>query len=243
MPSASYLVVPSFQLEVRFAVATTSGGNPYSSAAFGSNPTPVNGLGIAGFVLSIIGVLTCGTLNIVSLPISMIALLWRPRGFAIAGTVISFLGVGFLALVGWGIVAGVMGLKGIAEEITRINETNIAIADARNAIENYRREHNTLPDGIEGNKLVVPFKDGWQTELRYEVDGNEYVIRSAGPDKAFDTPDDLTSHEQQVETNLDIDIGDGPIDGPVMIPEGASGEIKLPAEDPSGAVENSDESE
>ncbi len=203
----------------------------------------MNGLGIAGFVLSIIGVLTCGTLNILSLPISLVALLWKPRGFAIAGTIISLLGVGFLTLAGWAIVAGFIGLKGVAEEFGKINNTHITIADARNAIENYRNEHNTLPDGIEGNKLVVPFKDGWQTELRYEVDGNNYLIRSAGPDKTFDTPDDLTSQQQQVETNLDIDIGDGPVDGPVMIPEDATGEIQLPAEDPSSAVETSKDSE
>lgn len=224
-------------------MATTSGGSPYSNSAFGSSPAPVNGLGIAGFVLSIIGVLTCGTLNILSLPISLVALLWKPRGFAIAGTIISLLGVGFLTLAGWAIVAGFIGLKGVAEEFGKINNTHITIADARNAIENYRNEHNTLPDGIEGNKLVVPFKDGWQTELRYEVDGNNYLIRSAGPDKTFDTPDDLTSQQQQVETNLDIDIGDGPVDGPVMIPEDATGEIQLPAEDPSSAVETSKDSE
>lgn len=224
-------------------MATTSGGSPYSNSSFGSSPPPVNGLGIAGFVLSIIGLLTCGTLNILSLPLSLIALLWKPRGFAFAGTIISFLGVGFLTLAGWAIVAGFIGLKGLAEEAGKAFDTHAAISEANEAIRRYQQEHNALPDGIEGNKLVVEKKDAWQTELRYEVDGNNYVIRSAGPDKTFDTPDDLTSQEQQVETNLDIDIGDGPIDGPVMIPEGAPSEIQLPAEDPSGAVKSSDDSE
>ena len=224
-------------------MATTSGGSPYSNSAFGSSPAPVNGLGIAGFVLSIIGILTCGTLNILSLPISLIALLWKPRGFAIAGTIISLLGVGFLTLAGWAIVASFIGLKGLAEEAGKALETHSAISEANEAIQRYQREHNALPDGIEGNKLVVEKKDAWKTELRYEVDGNNYLIRSAGPDKKFDTPDDLTSQQQHVETNLDIDFGTGPSDGPVMIPEGAPSEIQLPAEDPSSAVETSNDNE
>lgn len=204
-------------------MATTTAGNPYHSGP--GNAAPTNGLGIAGFVLSLIGILlTCGTLNIISLPVSLVALAWKPRGFAIAGTIISVLGIGFLALVGWGIVAGFMGLKGLADLAGQQIQTQSVISDAKNAIENYRSENNTLPDGIEGNKLVVEKKDGWGTELRYDLEGDSYLIRSAGPDKKFNTSDDVTSKdtsEMEVETNLDINVGeDGmPSDGPVLVPE------------------------
>lgn len=204
-------------------MATINSGNSYPY-----EPKPTNTLGIVGFVLSLIGILlTCGTLNIISLPLSLIALAWKPRGLAIAGTLVSALGVAFLALVGWGMVAGFMGLKQIADIAGKAIQTQVVITEAKASIENYRAQNNALPDGIEGNKLVVVKKDGWETELRYDLDGDSYLIRSAGPDKEFDTEDDITSKDadaMEVDTNLDINVGeDGlPSDGPVMVPDGSS---------------------
>ena len=40
---------------------------------------------------------------------------------------------------------------------------------------------------------VVP-ADGWGVALRFQRDGDRFTLRSAGPDRAFDTPDDLV-HE------------------------------------------------
>jgi hypothetical protein len=37
---------------------------------------------------------------------------------------------------------------------------------------------------------VLP-KDSWGTVLRYRLAGSNYVIQSAGPDRKFDTPDDI----------------------------------------------------
>lgn len=230
-------------------MATTSAGNPYQSGPSGPGSTqPTNGLGIAGFVLSLIGILlTCGTLNVISLPLSLIALAWKPRGFAIAGTIISVIGVAFLALLGWGMVATIIWGKGMADEIGKNMQTVTVISEAKNAIENYRAENNALPDGIEGNKLVVEKKDGWGTELRYEQIDGSYLIRSAGKDKQFNTADDVTSKnlgDMEVDTNLDIDIGEGMEgDGPVMIPDGTSSNIEVPEETTPATPENSDDSE
>lgn len=213
-------------------MSSTTSANPYQPGPSASQPT--NGLGIAGFVLSLVGILlTCGTLNVISLPVSLVALAWKPRGMAIAGTIISLIGVAFLALIGWGIVATIIWGKGVADEIGKVIQTQSVISESKNAIENHRLEHNTLPDGIEGNKLVVEKKDGWGTELRYEVEGDSYLIRSAGPDKQFDTSDDLTSKDNaamEVETNLDISTGeDGmPSDGPITVP--SDGPIQMPAD-------------
>jgi hypothetical protein len=51
-----------------------------------------NGLGTAGFVVSLVGVLTCGFLSPVGFLFSLIALFKPPRGMAIAGAVLGGLG-------------------------------------------------------------------------------------------------------------------------------------------------------
>jgi hypothetical protein len=197
--------------------------NPYGdqSNSF-RNPAPFNGLGLAGFILSLVGLIaTCGLLNPISLLLSLIALLWRPRGFAVAGTIISLVGTAFLVTVGFGIVAGFMGLKEIVSEASGRLQTETAILEAKANIEQYHAENGTYPDGVEGNKLVLGKKDAWGTELRYDSQDKSYVIRSAGPDKQFDTTDDVTS-EQPMQTDtspLDIQFGpDATGDGPVVIP-------------------------
>lgn len=37
------------------------------------------------------------------------------------------------------------------------------------------------------------FVDGWETSLRYRPLGSRYELRSAGPDRHFETPDDLSA--------------------------------------------------
>jgi hypothetical protein len=201
-------------------VGDQSVSNPYQATNYGAPAKqPVNGWGIAGFVTSIIGLLTCGLLNIISLPVSLVGLCFKPRGFAIAGTVISCLGCALLALLGWGIVAGILGLKQVVTEAGKGIETVAALGEATAKIEAYRAEHNMLPDGIEGNKLIIDRKDAWGQSLRYELSGSTYIIRSAGPDQQFDTPDDLKSNEHQADTNITIEGGgDGMPEGPIVIP-------------------------
>ncbi len=62
-------------------------------------PRRSNGLGVAGFVVSLVGVFTLGLLCPVGLLLSLMALLRSPRGFAFAGVVIGLLGTIFLAVM------------------------------------------------------------------------------------------------------------------------------------------------
>jgi hypothetical protein len=213
-----------------------------SSSSFRS-PEPVNGLGIAGFVLSILGVLTCGMLTVLSLPLSLIALAKRPRGFAIAGTVISLVGVALFASIGWGLFNLYILGRDTITEIQGIANTQNEIRAVQNDIENYRQEHNTLPDGIEGNKLAVVHNDGWGTALKYETIEGGYLIRSAGPDKQFDTADDVKSNEQKFADNLEIDAGGGPTDGPIILPSDPPSGTSTPTDDDPVTPEKTDESE
>src|SRR5882724_11802812 len=51
-----------------------------------------NGMGLAGFIISLIGWLTCGVLCPIGLIFSAIGMRKEPRGMAIAGFVIGLLG-------------------------------------------------------------------------------------------------------------------------------------------------------
>lgn len=73
---------------------------------------PSNGLGVAGFVLSLVGFLSCGLLSPLALLLSFIALFKPPRGLAIAGFVLGLVGSWWVFL-GGGLVM-VLGLIGLS---------------------------------------------------------------------------------------------------------------------------------
>lgn len=141
-----------------------------------------NGLGIAGFVVSLVGLCTCVTFP-VGLVMSLVALKKHPKGFAIAGAIIG--GVGTLLLV-----AGLVVYFAVPD-IKYTFETVFVMAEATTIIEEYRRTNDALPTENEGNELLQDLEDGWGNPLRYELDGERYVIRSAGPDGRFSTDDDI----------------------------------------------------
>lgn len=74
--------------------------NPYHSPQFAPSTRvqSSNSLGVAGFILSLIGIVLCGPLTLVGLILSLFALGRQPRGFAIAGLIIGVLGVAFMLL-------------------------------------------------------------------------------------------------------------------------------------------------
>ena len=174
-------------------------------ASDGTQPVnQTNGLGIAGLVVSILGILSCGIISPLGLLLSLIALLKPPRGLAIAGTVVGFLGTGFLVLVGWGMVMGVtIGVKTV--------KTRELALEARDVIEEYYTENAAYPDGIEGNKLIAGMVDAWDNDLRYDADDDSYLIRSASHDGDMDTDDDILVNSSDVSFDLgklDIDVDD-----------------------------------
>lgn len=139
---------------------------------------PGNGMGVAGFVVSLVGfVLTCGLLCPIGLIFSLIGLGRQPKGFAIAGTIIGALGSLMLvavAVFGW--PYGVTGLR---------------LAWNKNAIETYAQEHGEMPDDEEGVRILPDPLDGWDRPFRYVRIPGSYELKSAGPDGLFDTQDDL----------------------------------------------------
>lgn len=116
---------------------------------------PSNSLGIAGFICSLLGLLTAGVLSPVGLILSLIALGRQPRGFAIAGVVLGLLGTcgGVIVLVIFG--AALLALIGIgmAAAFLALNdpqrmEITVDMANIEQAVERSRHETGYLPASL-----------------------------------------------------------------------------------------------
>jgi hypothetical protein len=156
---------------------------------------PTNGLGIAGFIVSLVGlVATCGVLCPLGLLLSLFGLLKRPRGFAIAGTLIGLVGTAFIACFVGLFAAAVVSRVHQAELSEKAQMTADVLAEAEQIIDTHYVDHGKLPDGIEGNKLLVELSDGWGGSIRYDrEDDQRYLVRSPGEDGEFDSDDDVTT--------------------------------------------------
>ena len=80
-------------------------------------PAPTNGLGIAGFIVSLVGFLSCGLLSPIGFLLSLVGLTKQPRGFAIAGAIIGAIGTLWLFLFGFAMIVALLGLSSAARQI------------------------------------------------------------------------------------------------------------------------------
>jgi hypothetical protein len=191
---------------------------------------PANNLGLAGFITSILGLISCGVLSPIGLLLSLIGLTKRPRGFAIAGTVIGIIGTVFLALVGVGIVLGILGIGAGVKALKEYASTHEQAMKLYAEIEQRKAQGgagtgagtsagagNAL-DATTANALAAKYTDGWGTPLRADVAAGVITIISAGRDKSFDTQDDLRFNE------LDLKPATRPA---TTEPDGAGGAINV----------------
>ena len=172
-------------------------GGPHSRPY---NAPAENGMAIAGFVLSIVGLLSCCLTSPIGLILSIIGMKKTDQqGLAIAGLVLGILGtLGLIAIVAY-IVIVMVFLGGVAfwatEAIGTASErarTNQAMDVARSTIESNVSRTRSLPSDSSGTSMVVRHRDAWNRSLRYErLGNNRYQIISSGPDKQFDTRDDI----------------------------------------------------
>lgn len=158
---------------------------------------PTNGLGIAGFVVSLSGLIVCfGLICPIGLLLSVIALVNPPRGFAIAGAIIGFIGsiLGVMAVL---VFTNVIG-NGTFLNAFYPSATSMTIYSASVDIDNhYMSNNNTLPDEPTGNTIINGYVDEWNNNLQYKpMQGSttDYTITSAGPDGIFGNGDDDTQY-------------------------------------------------
>jgi hypothetical protein len=165
-----------------------------------SPPGSSNALGLAGFIVSLVGlVLTCGVLCPVGFVLSALGLRKEPRGLAIAGVAIGAVGT-LLAVAAAIFVVKSLHLLGRTAgdgafefEGPRVS-TEITLSMAEELIDLENAEKGRLPAEADGTALLASMTDGWGRALRYERGADDgYTIRSAGPDGAFGTGDDVTT--------------------------------------------------
>ncbi len=156
----------------------------------GSTPTPSlprrsNGLGLAGFIVSLVGLLTLGCLSPVGLVLSLVAVFRRPRGFAVAGLVLGCIGL---------TVGGVIGTKFVYSWI----ELAPAISDGGDIaaeLPKYRSSHaGAFPPSLDDLPgLPVSAKvDEWKQLYHYRVCPEGWVeLTSDGEDGIAGTGDDF----------------------------------------------------
>ena len=174
--------------------------NPYSQAYENPQPNQIppsppiqsNGLGTAGFVVSLIGLLTCGVLSIFGLGLSLFGLGKNPKGFAIAGTIMGLIGLVELVFVGLFVYNMVQAVGTFQTAILEDHTESMARQIANEVADEWDRSKE-LPNEAEGQVFAEGETDLFDSGFRYETDGKSFTIRGAGADQMFDTEDDVTA--------------------------------------------------
>jgi len=151
-----------------------------------------NTLGTAGFVTSLVGWVTCGVLCPIGLVLSAIALFKRPRGMAIAGTIIGALGtafVAFIATVGIGTVAAMFGFASL---IGVAMEQQATLTQASSEVRTFYQAEGRMPSDSEFDALMMAEGIDYEgTAPRLiSTDGTDFTVALPGSDGQFGTDDD-----------------------------------------------------
>lgn len=187
-----------------------------SVAAVESNP-----LGLAGFIVSLIGFLAGGILCPIGFILSLFALGRRPRGFAIAGAIIGFLGScgglivfmifgsAILAMLGIATAgAAIAGANGAGGPVALPSHRDAVLAEMARAREAIRAREPAGPAGsplplhlaqvevVQPGGRRVPFislTDPWGESYAYvySIGADAFDLASSGPDRKLGTADDI----------------------------------------------------
>jgi hypothetical protein len=177
-------------------------------------PAPSNGLGIAGFIVSLIGLLgTCGALSPIGLILSLVAMFKRPRGFAIAGLILGLLGSIWIIIavfvIGLGVIGAAVGIGLAAPHLKALSDMGTIYQDVQAEV---ARTGAVPPDlkSVPGkHELTDPWKHPYRLVPHKD---NTFDIISDGPDGKPGTPDDITIHSGDLPPGQS---GSGPSSGPV----------------------------
>ena len=215
--------------------------------------TETNGLAIAGFVCSLLGIFgSCGLLSPIGLILSLVAIGREPRGFAIAGVVIGALGTCFMipvvivaialpmlllsVLIGLGLGGTLTGIFG-PEFSAKVEMAQIA-----GEIQTYQDDHTMLPITLDDLAIAdVDLKtDQWGHPYGYELgaDGQSYRLFSVGPDGAAGTADDIVANPDWVihhDSSESVHPTPPPPSGsPAPAPASGTGDSSATSAEPGG---------
>lgn len=160
---------------------------------------PSNALGVAGFVLVMVGLLgACFVpfllLGLIGTILCAVAVFRTPRGLAIAGLIVGGLEVlfGLVVLVFIGTILGgaAVGLNAAAK-IMQTMQTGVAI---RQVIDAEQSRTGTLPATLASVPGLTTTTDAWGRPIHYVPNSptvGEYELISDGPDSTPGTADDI----------------------------------------------------
>ena len=171
---------------------------------------PTNSLGVAGFVVSLTGLIaTCGVLSPIGMLLSFFALFRKPRGFAFAGLVLGIVGSFWILLI------GLLGLVAAGGAAVGIHAANQHMEYARDyeaitaSVEQYKSQAGFVPASLLelSNVNDDQLKDQWGNYYNYTVgaDGQSFTLKSDGPDGAADTEDDFELPQGQMFDHIGPD--------------------------------------
>lgn len=206
-------------------------------------PKKDNGMGLSGFIVSLVGLFLCGIPSVIGLIISAIALKKEPRGLAIAGVIIGI--IGMFQLVGVGLL-GYQWVQLAREGLTEINSmlAEVQLEQAAAEIGSVWKEREQLPTQEEGEEMLMGRNDMMNNSLVYETDGTSFSIRSAGADGTLETEDDIVVGPfEDPQTAIDLELNFEDLesdDDPMEEPEtGVSDDPpKDPETNPGDLMEN-----
>lgn len=160
-----------------------------------------NGLGIAGFVVSLIGLVSCGLIAPIGAIMSAFALKKEPKGLAIAGLIIGIIGslwvIVFVVIFGGlGILMAAIGIAA-GDQIEVYGETE----DLAPIVETYRTANGgQLPSDVTslpGYLGQDEFHDPWGNPYTIRADGPGFMFSSRGEDGVAGTPDDVEGYSTE----------------------------------------------
>jgi hypothetical protein len=167
--------------------------DPFSSRAGVDSATPINAAGIFGLVFSLFGLLTCGLFSPVALVVSLLAMRKEPRVAAIAGVIISLVGMLLMLLIAGLLLIGMAmyghGNIGYGGELLWDNAM----------IQVHIEEYGTIPQTLAELNLPAGMEtDPWGNPYVYTVfpDGLDYKLETMGPDGIYGTSDDRVLYPQ-----------------------------------------------
>lgn len=148
----------------------------------GSAEPQKNRLGTAGFVLSILGILTCGVLSPIALIVSLMGLSKEPKATAKGGTFLSAMGC---ILLGATIYFGTPFLTATYKEA----EILVHAMEAGQELQNEVGDASKVSKATR-SKILSSNLDPWQREFSFTQLEGEFELCTAGADGEFDSDDD-----------------------------------------------------
>lgn len=168
---------------------------PTAPGSVAAGPTGPNGLGIAGFVVSLVGLLfgffTCGLVPLVGTVLSAVGLRKEPRGLAIAGLVLGVIGLITTPLLGIGLMVPALNkAHQHAEQVKAASQTAQVGRDVLAATQRQGKLPASAAQAVSDTALLT---DPWGGTiiLRPTGTGDGFHVVSPGKDGIIDTPDDI----------------------------------------------------